>query len=352
MAAIQATGYVFHEPNVPFTKQSFVLDAPGPEEAVVQVAGCGLCHTDIGFFTGSVRTARTPLILGHEISGTVIAAGANVKSLTGRKVIVPAVLPCGECELCRRGRGNVCQNQRMPGNHINGGFASHILVPGASLCVLPDDLAGHDLSELAVVADAVTTPYQSFRRSGLARGELAVVIGVGGLGGYMVQFARSVGAEVIAVDVDEKKLATAAALGAVSTVNATGLDERAVKKAVRAAVREHGLSSVGWKVFEMSGTAAGQQTAFALLSFAGTVGIIGFTMDRVTIRLSNVMAFDADLFGNWGCRPDLYPEVVDQVLSGVIHVRDNIERHPLDSINEMFARAMDHDLDKRAVLVP
>ncbi len=352
MAPIEATGYVLHEPNKPFVRERFTIDPPPAGEVVVQVAGCGLCHTDIGFFTGSVQTAKSPLILGHEISGTVVATGPGAESLAGRAVIVPAVLPCGECDLCRRGRGNVCQKQVMPGNHIDGGFATHIRVPSGSLCVLPEDLAGYDLAELAVIADAVTTPYQSFQRSGLAAGELAIVIGMGGLGIYMVQFARDAGAEVIAIDVDGKKLEAAAALGARHTVNATDMTDRDVKKAVRAAVKEHSLPPNGWKVFEMSGTAAGQQTAFALLSFAGTVGIVGFTMDRVSIRLSNVMAFDAELFGNWGCRPDLYPEVVAKVLDGSINVRDHVQRHPLDSINEMFALSLDHKIEKRVVLVP
>ncbi len=352
MAERPAVGYAMREPNAPFERVEYDLGAPGPGEAIVRVAGCGVCHTDIGFFTGSVRTARSPVVLGHEISGVVEAAGEGAEDRVGRAVIVPAVLPCGECELCRSGRANVCQRQVMPGNHIDGGFATHVRVPARFLCELPDDLGDYRLEELAVIADAVTTPWQSYVRSGLGEGEVAIVIGVGGLGSYMVQIARAAGATVIAIDVDAARLENARALGAAHAVDASGMDEKAIKKAVRGIVGSAGLPAVGWKVFEMSGTAAGQQSAMALLSFAGTVGIVGFTMEKVTVRLSNVMAFDADVFGNWGCRPDLYPDAVAAVLDGRIDVRSNVETHPLDSIDDVFRMALEHRLRRRAVLVP
>jgi 6-hydroxycyclohex-1-ene-1-carbonyl-CoA dehydrogenase len=320
-----------------------------PGDAVVEIAGCGLCHTDVGFYTGGVETAKRPVILGHEISGTVVAGDED---LVGKEVIVPAVLPCGDCELCHKGRGNICQRQRMPGNHIDGGFASHIIVPARYLCVLPDDLAGYELAELSVVADAVTTPYQGLQRSRLESGELAIVIGVGGLGTYMVQLAKDRGAHVIALDVEADKLERARAMGADHAIDVSGKSERDVKNDVRGLVKTHQLPRTGWKVFELSGTAAGQTTAFSLLSFAGTVGIIGFTMDKVNIRLSNVMAFDADLFGNWGCKPEYYPEVVDLVLGGRIRVKENVETHPLESINDIMKLALEHKLDKRVVFVP
>jgi 6-hydroxycyclohex-1-ene-1-carbonyl-CoA dehydrogenase len=117
-------------------------------------------------------------------------------------------------------------------------------------------------------------------------------------------------------------------------------------------VKEKGLPSYGWKVFETSGTAAGQKNAFALLSFTGKLAVVGFTMDKVDIRLSNVMAFDADVFGNWACRPEYYPDVVTAVLKEEINVRDNIEEHPLDSINDIIGLALKHKLERRAILVP
>ncbi|GAB4303824.1 MAG: galactitol-1-phosphate 5-dehydrogenase [Myxococcota bacterium] len=353
MEKITAYGYYFTGAGKPLEKQSLTIEECGEGEAVVKVAGCGLCHTDLGFISGSVNTNHAlPLILGHEISGTVVAGGANCQSLVGKKVIVPAVLPCGECELCKGGRGNVCRKQVMPGNDFNGGFASYVKVPGRFLCQLPNELGKFKLNQLAVVADAMTTPYQSLKKSKLKKGDLAIVIGVGGIGIYMVQLAKNVGATVIAMDIDDAKLERAKTQGADFTINSKELSEKDLKNSIRGMVKENKLPSHQWKVFEMSGTAAGQTTAFSLLSFAGTLGVVGFTMEKVTLRLSNIMAFDADVFGNWGCLPEYYPEVADKVLKGELNLLDNIEERPLDAINETLKEAFEHKLTKRVIFTP
>ena len=353
MPAIDAWGMFLLEPRQPLQRRAFRIEPPAAGEVVVQVAGCGLCHTDLGFIDGGVKTRHDlPLVLGHEISGTVIACGEGCEDWQGRQVVVPAVLPCGECELCAAGRDNICQRQRMPGNDFHGGFASHLAVPARFLCTLPGDLGGFPLAELSVVADAITTPYQSVLRSGLAAGEVAIVIGVGGVGLYMVQHARNRGAQVIAIDVDPSRLQAAAAQGAAFTVNAREFDERELRKHLRAACKARGWPDTRWRVFETSGTAAGQRSAYSLLSFAGTLGVVGFTMDKTELRLSNIMAFDADVFGNWGCRPAHYPAVVADVLAGRIEVRRNVRQFPLSGINAVIADAQAHRLDARAVLVP
>jgi 6-hydroxycyclohex-1-ene-1-carbonyl-CoA dehydrogenase len=120
--------------NQPMVREAFVA-TPSEGEVVVTVAGCGVCHTDLGYFYDGVRTNHPlALALGHEISGRVVATGAGVQSWLGRAVIIPAVLPCGECDTCKRGRPNICRKQKMPGNDIQGGFASHIVVPARGLC--------------------------------------------------------------------------------------------------------------------------------------------------------------------------------------------------------------------------
>ena len=188
------------------------------------------------------------------------------------------------------------------------------------LCILPSDLKSFALAHFSVVADAITTPYQSLVRSGLKKGELAVIIGVGGVGTYMVQHAKNVGASVIALDIDDKKLAHAKKMGADLVLNTKGKVEKDLKQELRNWANENKMPKNCWKIFEMSGTGAGQTTAFSLLNFAGTLGVIGFTMDKLNIRLSNVMAFDADIFGNWGCRPQHYGEVVKGVLEKKINI--------------------------------
>src|SRR5512144_1867054 len=113
------------------TLQEFDLGEPDRGEVVVRVAGCGVCHTDVSFFSGAVRTRHPlPLVLGHEISGVVEVAPPPFETLAGRQVLVPAVIPCDTCPLCLAGRDTACSHQTMPGNDIHGGFATHVVVPG------------------------------------------------------------------------------------------------------------------------------------------------------------------------------------------------------------------------------
>ena len=202
---LPAHRWLMTAPGAPLARAEFDA-SPGPGEVAVAVAGCGVCHTDLGYYYDGVRTnAPLPLALGHEVSGRVVAAGAGAEGWVGRAVIVPAVLPCGECDLCKRGLAPICRSQKMPGNDIQGGFASHIVVPARGLCPVDEKrlaAAGLELWQVSVVADALTTPYQAVRRAGVTPGSLAIVVGAGGVGGYCVQVAAAAGATVVAVDVD------------------------------------------------------------------------------------------------------------------------------------------------------
>ncbi len=340
----------------PMIKSTFELAGPGAGEVAVEVAGCGVCHTDLGYYYDGVRFNHAPpLTLGHEISGRVVSAGAGAEAWLGRAVLIPAVIPCGVCELCRSGHGTICRKQQMPGNDIQGGFASHILVPARSLCPVDKGklaAAGLALADISVVADAVTTPYQAAVQAEIEPGDLAIVVGIGGVGGYAVQIARAMGATVVAVDVDQAKLDTMAGYGAGLTINGKEVQGRDMKKAVSTFARERGLSETRWKIFECSGSAAGQETAFGLLTFGSTLSVVGFTMDKIELRLSNLMAFHARALGNWGCLTELYPAALDLVLDGKIALAPFIEKHPLDNINQVFAAAHAHELTRRAILVP
>lgn len=327
---------------------------PGDDDAVIEVAGCGICHTDVGFATGAVPTRHPlPLILGHEISGRVVAAGRGVAAWQHAAVIVPAVIPCGECPACRAGRPTICRRQLMPGNDGHGGFATHVRVPARGLCRVPDALPSTvSLASLAVVADAVTTPHEAIRRACLGPDHVAVFVGVGGVGGFGVQIAAAIGAAVIAIDVDDRRLELASRHGASLTLNASACDAGQLKAAVRAFVKESGRRGIGLRVFETSGTKAGQQTAFSLLDFGAHLAVVGFTPQPVEVRLSNLMAFDATAAGNWGCPPEQYPEALALVLDGRVRLDDYIEFHPLDDAAEVFEAAVQHTLTRRAILTP
>lgn len=353
--SINAYRWQMSKPGAPFERVVFTAE-PAANEVVVAIAGCGVCHTDLGYYYDGVRTnASLPLTLGHEISGHVVAAGAGAESWLGKAVIVPAVLPCGECDLCQRGLQPICRAQKMPGNDIQGGFASHIVVPGRGLCEVDERrlaAAGLTLAQVSIVADALTTPYQAVRRAGVTPGSLAIVIGAGGVGGYCVQVARAFGAQVVAIDVDDDKLAAIAQHGATLTLNARNLDAKALKAAISAFAKQNGLRSTEWQIFECSGSAAGQLSAFGLLVHGATLSVVGFTMDKVEVRLSNLMAYDARALGNWGCPPEYYPAALELVLEGKVALAPFVEQHPLDSINQIFPAVHQHQIKKRVVLTP
>jgi 6-hydroxycyclohex-1-ene-1-carbonyl-CoA dehydrogenase len=340
----------------PLVREPLALEAPAPGQVVVEVAGCGVCHTDLGYFYDGVRTnAPLPLALGHEVSGRVVAAGAGAERWAGAAVLVPAVIPCGECDACRRGRATICASQKMPGNDVHGGFATHLTVPARGLCPVDEGrlaAAGLGLADVSVVADAVTTPYQAVVQAGVAPGDLAIVIGAGGVGSYCVQIAAALGAKVVAIDVDPAKLELLSAHGLAKGIDARKVDPKGLKKEIAEFARANGLRAREWAIFECSGTAAGQGTAWNLLVHGATLAVVGFTMDKVEVRLSNLMAFHARALGNWGCPPELYPAALELVYDGRVKVGPFVERRPLAEINQVFEDVHAKRLARRVVLVP
>ena len=355
---MRVRGWVVQERAAPMVLEERD-ERPGPGEVLIEVAGCGVCHTDLGFYYDGVPTRHAfPLTLGHEISGVVVEPGPGAEDWLGQAVVVPAVLPCGECEACRAGRGQVCPRQVFPGSDVHGGFASHVRVPARGLCPVPDladaqrNPHGLELAALSVVADAVSTPYQAIVRSGMQPGDVAVFVGVGGIGGFGVQLAAALGAHVVALDVNAQRLALAAAHGAELTLDPAALDAKDLRRKLRSFLDGHGVPSWRMRIFETSGTPAGQTTAFGLLAHGASLSVVGFTPATVEVRLSNLMAFDAIAQGNWGCLPEHYPAVVDLILSGRVALAPFIETRPLSSINETFARIHQHGALRRVVLIP
>ncbi|HXJ17590.1 MAG TPA: 6-hydroxycyclohex-1-ene-1-carbonyl-CoA dehydrogenase [Candidatus Polarisedimenticolia bacterium] len=349
-----AYGFQLQAPKTPLQPCELSTLDPGPGEVVVQVAGCGVCHTDIGFAYDGVPTRHPlPLILGHEISGRVVAAGANAGVWLKRSVVVPAVIPCGSCPACRAGRATICRQQFMPGNDGDGGFATHVLVPSRGLCAVPEPLpSGVTLEMLSVVADAVTTPYEAMRRAELGPNDVAVIVGAGGVGGFGVQIAAALGAAVVAIDIDRERLDLAAKHGAGLVLDSGSTDLKGLRSAVRAFAKESGRTGIGLKIFEMSGTPGGQATAFGLLDFGAYLAVVGFTPKPVELRLSNLMAFDATARGNWGCPPDQYPGALQMVLAGKIALAPYIELHALEETPAVVEAVAKHSIRRRAILQP
>lgn len=347
---ITAEAYVLEEANKPLVRRSMVIPDPGPAEAIVEVLACGLCHTDLGYANGSVPTKKgIPLVLGHEAVGKVVSAGNNFESLVGSNVLVPAVLPCGECVFCKAGRGNACPNQKMPGNDIDGGFSTHFLVPASPLIKIEDGF-GSNIAALSVVADAVSTAYQAILRANLSAEDIAIVVGAGGVGGFTVQIAAALGARVIACDIVEDRLKLISEHGAEETVNLTDKDPRELRKQVRSFAR--GVPTLHFKIFECSGSPAGQVTAYGLLERGATLMQVGYTPKKVEVRLSNLMAFDATIHGTWGCAPEAYPGVLRLIEEGKVKLDPFIEYGPMSKVDEYFEAMAAHTLERRMVMDP
>ena len=332
------------------------LDVPEIKtgEVLVEIAGCGVCHTDLGYFYEGVPTVnQPPLTLGHEISGRVIAGDSG---WVGKEVIIPAVMPCNNCPVCASGRGNRCLSQKMPGNSLGiyGGFSSHIVVPSQDLCPV-EGRGDIPLEHLAVVADAVTSPYQAAQRAGLKLGDLTIVIGTGGgLGSYMTQICSALGAkEVVGIDIAPEKLKRALKYGATHTINSMGKSAREVRDEFRSYCKGKDVPyNYGWAIFEWTGTGAGQEIALELLSFVYTLVICGYGMQKNDYQLSRLMAFDADIRGTWGCLPEHYPEVLKMVLEKKIDIQPFVETRPMSQIQQAFEDAHRGGLERRIVLTP
>lgn len=358
--AVSGHAWVLTEPGAPLVRETREWGDPPDGFALVEVHGCGVCHTDLGFADGHVRTnAGAPIVLGHEIVGRVLSVDPAFGALEGRRVLAPAVSPCAGCASCARGRPTACGKSRMPGNDGDGGFATHCFVPARDLFALdatpgldgPLGSAGLEAWEIAPVADAATTAWQAIVRAGLREGDVAVFVGAGGVGGFGIQLAHAERAHVVAIDVDARRLEGLS--GRIDLpIDATDLDARAIKGVLRDHVKSRGLGDATVRVFETSGTTAGQEVAFSLLSRGGSLSVVGFTPDKLPLRFSNVMALDADVHGNWGCDPALYGGVLERVLDGRVAVRPFVERRSLEDVDQVLAQMRGHALSKRAVLVP
>ena len=336
---------VFLGARQPLSVRDVPRPVPGPGDALVKVAACGFCHTDLHYLDHDVPTAKPPpLILGHEISGVVAELGPDTHGRSvGDRVLVPSVLPCGSCDYCRAGRGNICPQLQMLGNHLDGGFAEYVRVPARDLVPLPADL---DLVRSAVIADALTTPYHAVvHRAQVRSGEWVVVVGCGGVGINAVQFAVAAGANVIAVDLRAEKREAARRLGALDTLDPTEHPDlgREVRK------RSGGGADVA---FEVVGKPETVSLALSTLRRGGRLCVVGYSDSVVPIPLNRLMFFEYTIVGSLGCRPVDYPRVIQMVRTGKVSLDAVITATlPLDRIEEA-AEDLRNGKGFRTLIVP
>lgn len=335
---------LFHGPGNPLTIEDVETPKVDPGEALVKVAACGVCATDLHYLHGTPTFKKPPLILGHEVSGWIEAVAPDVTAFApGETVLVPAVLSCGQCLNCRRGRDNLCERMVMPGNHADGGFAEFMKVPARTLVRLPEGLP---VQESAVISDAVSTPFHAVRNRGHVQGgDTVAIFGCGGVGINAVQIAAALGATVIAVDIDPKKLTQARELGAAEALNPKEGD---VPKAIRK------LTGGGVDVaFEIVGKPQVLDQAFGSVRAGGTLVTVGYSEETWNFAVHRLMFREMSVVGSLGCRSADYPTILQMVRQGKIRLGPVVgDRLPLEQINEALARLESGTVSGRQLIVP
>lgn len=337
---------VLHDPAKPMrVEKNWPEPEPGPGEVKVKVAACGLCRTDLHYLKGLPTAQTPPIILGHEISGTVAALGEGVKPWgTGDRVLIPPVFACGVCEYCRSGRGTICAKQTMVGNHRDGGFAEYIVVPASDIFALPEPIP---LEEGCIISDAISTPYHAVVNRGKVQpGEWVLVVGCGGVGLSTVQMATLAGGSVIAVDLDDAKLELARKVGAVETINSSQLDlgdiaeedrSRALAKALPKAVKAICGGGGVHVAFEVIGRPETIQQAFNCLRWGARLVQVGYSGKPVRLPAGKIMFCEMTVLGSLGCGLQDYPRIIELVRSGNLNLKDMVtHRFSLDELNLGF----------------
>lgn len=314
---------VFHAPGDVRIESVPEPAAPGAGELLIRVSKAALCGTDSAEWDHGPLLARPPVILGHEFTGQVVTAGADVTGFTaGHRVVSGAGISCGRCAWCAAGRTNLCASYQTLGLHRDGGLAEYVLSP-ASICrAVPDEL--DDVG--AAMAQPLAVALHAARRGRVGPGRSCVVIGAGGIGAFIVAAAAALGAgPLVAVDVAADRLETAAALGATHLVNAEGGDP--VREVLSAAPEGAHV------VIEASGAPGSPAAALEMVCRGGDVVIVGLQHHPFGIDLFSVATREVDMHGTLAhvCGEDLSEAV--SVLAGTPLARTVLgEVIPLDDL--------------------
>ena len=317
----------------------------GSDQVLVKVAACGVCHTDLHYIEHGVPTfKKPPIVLGHEASGIVEEAGAEVRTLSkGQRVLIPAVLTCGKCVYCRMGRENICANMTMLGNHIDGAYAEYVAVPAKDLFELPASLP---LEEASIIADATSTPYHAVKnRARVQPGDSVVIFGCGGVGINAVQLAAAAGGYVIAVDINDRKLAWASEFGAAKVINASKVER--VSKEVKK------LTGGGADIaMEVIGNPKTIEEAFECVRVGGRLCVVGYTHEAVSLVAGKIMFKEIEIVGSLGCRPLDYAPLIRMVEQGKIDIKRQVtHRFPLEQLAKAFD-VMKEGVSLRSIVIP
>lgn len=332
---------ILKEFGAPLALEELPDPVPADDEVLVKLEACGVCHSDLHIIDGDLPAfragAKERLIPGHEAVGRVVAKGKAVSNLAiGQRVGVAWMYQsCGACEQCSEGNENLCRKTVITGLMVDGGYAEFMRAKAAYAIPVPDALNAQDAAPLFC---AGVTVYRALKNAGTAAGQRVAVFGIGGLGHLAVQIARSMGAEVIGVDISREKLELATELGATRTVDANdreGLKALAKTGGVHVAV----VSSPAKAAFD---------AAMVVLRPTGTLAVVGLPPEPLTFAALALVGREIRVIGSSvGTRDDLRA-VLDLAAAGKLHCRT--ESQPLDQINAVLDRMRGGGIYGRVVL--
>ncbi len=332
-------------------KQLAVVDlpvpVPGPREVLVRVAACGICGSDVHGYDGSSGRRIPPVIMGHEAAGTIAAVGSEISGFAdGDRVTFDSTTYCGQCEFCRSGEINLCNNRQVIGVSCvefkrDGAFAEYVTVPAHIVYRLPDTLVFAE----AAMLEAVSVALHAIHVSELEGGETALVIGAGMIGLLTLQAARVAGcSRIFVADVDTTRLKLAAELGAHATIH---VDESGIVQEILNRTAGRGVDVV----FEAVGRSETVSAAIDCVRKGGKVTLIGNIAREVSIPLQKVVTRQIRLQGSCASAGE-YPEAMELISSGKIRVGPLITAvAPLSDGPTWFQRLYDREPNLMKVIL-
>jgi L-gulonate 5-dehydrogenase len=280
---------------------------PGPGQVLVGAMSVGICGSDYHFFSGHLTEeaggGRFPRVQGHEVAGTVMAAGegCSPELEEGRPVALHPLSSCGECYPCRAGRPNTCDNFQLIGIHVDGGLQERLLMPESQVFPIDEDDAA-----VGAMAEPISIGVRAMKRARVEPGEHVVVLGAGPIGQSVCLLARERGAEVLVVDPKESRLELSREMGA-TTLAWTTADE-----VVEFARDWAGGEGVPVAV-DATGVSHAVRAAVDMAASAGRVAQVGMSAEEVSLRLGSFTEKELDMLGVCCCGGGEFAEAVAAV---------------------------------------
>ena len=297
---------LFTKFQAPITIQNVPDPTLSDDGVLIQVKATGICRSDWHGWMGHDNDVQLPHVPGHELAGVVVAVGKAVNKWTkGDRVTLPFCCACGHCHQCAQGQQQICDNYFQPGFTAWGSFAEYVHIRYADVnCVrLPNDLS---FEAAAVLGCRFITAYRGIVAQGkLQPGQWLAVHGCGGVGLSAIMIGKAIGARVIAVDIDDKKLAFAQSLGAERTLNATTIKD--IPAAIKAIT--HGGAAVSIDALGNTVTCINSILSLRKRGKHIQIGLMTGTHAAPPIPMGPVISNELEIIGSHGMQAHQYSEM-------------------------------------------